>query len=160
MFVNIEKCSIAYDGLLNSNAISSLKGMVNTLNSLIEEWKVKRMDPVNYGKFLETRTLIPVMMDFGNYLDTYYYLGAVQVSAVLLERLEADVKFIKTWNPYSYPIFILLFSGLTLTAIIQNQKLTVAFTKSIFVFPFELIEKNTVLKSYILKVTSKTGKLH
>jgi len=115
------------------------------------------MDTISYNKLLEANSLMPIMMDFGNYLDTYYYLGAIQVSAVLLEKLDADVKFIDSWNLYSYIAFTLLFSGLAFTVLIQNQRMAQDFTKSIFVFPFGLIERNIALKNYLQKKVLKSG---
>ena len=92
-------------------------------------------------------------------LTSIYYKFNLDVTNTLMDELQEELEFVELMTYFMYLILALACLLIYFHVVKRVQKLMRDFKTVVFIFPFELIEKNLILKHHLKRV-SKGGHLY
>lgn len=145
-------CHLYCDGLFTGNLINSLKGMMITLDMLIDQWKDKREDwEAVKGMFTQPR-FVYIISTAQQLLYNFYYWSSVDIVAFMrLHKqyhlnLLADIELI-----FGAASFLFLMFGI-FYVVRMVQDVMVKVYSSVLIMPIYLIKKNKVMIQRLQKI--------
>ena len=139
--------------MLNTNLLGALKGIVKTIDFYIEEWKIKRYSWADVEIMYKKKSFRTMLTQLQPILNNIYYVINEEITNHLMVELQEELEFIELMT---YSLYCLLALGCLLIyyqVVLRVRKLIRDFKTVIFIFPFELLEKNLVMKHHLKKVS-------
>lgn len=153
-------CNEWYDGLLNSNYFNSLKGIITSLDKLMEEWGQKRANWDDVNKILKTPTYLAIIAKMRRIWMVPYYWGSIETSNIILEQLIDDGKLMDIVGVFANLELVLIFFFMYFSLVIQLQRIFLYWYSLLGILPIDLVKRNIVGVRYLEKIALGGDRLY
>ena len=109
LFSDIDGCSEAYDGLLNTNVLNSFRGMLTTMETLIENWRDRRYSDEKVKELLNRKNVASMIATFESLLEIYYIFSTVNYADTIKAEITSYGNFLAARKISIYSIIGIMF---------------------------------------------------
>lgn len=145
--------------MMGSNFLNSLKGIMTSLDRLINEWEQKRNSWEEVDEIFQSPTFLAIMGKMRRIWIVSYYWASVPASNILKQQLIDDSSFMKIFDNFYIGIISVLMLVIYKILVLNLQDIMIIYRNTLREIPLRLIMSNTALRSVLEKVQDRKKRI-
>jgi len=139
VFLSLEPhlCNESYAGVVNSNLLTSMNGIIDILEDFIRNWQVIRHDWGKVKQMLSTKTFRSIWAKADSMIFDLYYFIVLEITKTIVDETGSNIKDQISIEQYIGGLFIawgiivlrVLWKGILLRSITINRALSITPTR-------------------------------
>lgn len=136
---------------MNSNLLSSFKGMLTSLDHIMDEWKQKRGSWDQVDQIFQTSTFLPIISKLRRIWIVSYYWASKPATNIINKQLEEDKELMGIVDMFFFAFLFLILVFMYFQIVLKLQEIMIYYSFGLSVLPLKLVQKNNALKVVLKK---------